>query len=77
MPDKRHNSSDYLNSGKILYCSFCGKSQKEVGRLISGGSVFICNECLENCNMIFNKESKSKCIGNMWCRWYIQQSHLL
>ncbi len=33
-----------------LYCSFCGKSQKEVRKLIAGPTVYICNECIELCN---------------------------
>ena len=37
-------------SEKLLYCSFCGKSQHEVKKLIAGPSVFICDECIELCN---------------------------
>jgi len=40
----------------ILYCSFCGKSQKEVKRLIAGPTVFICNECTELCRQICDNE---------------------
>jgi ATP-dependent Clp protease ATP-binding subunit ClpX len=39
--------------GKLLYCSFCGKSQHEVRKLIAGPSVFVCDECVELCNDIF------------------------
>ncbi|MDE2048384.1 MAG: ATP-dependent Clp protease ATP-binding subunit ClpX, partial [Betaproteobacteria bacterium] len=41
---------------KVLYCSFCGKSQHEVKKLIAGPSVFICDECIELCNEIINDE---------------------
>ncbi len=41
---------------KLLYCSFCGKSQHEVGKLIAGPSVFICNECVGLCNDIIEDE---------------------
>lgn len=50
---------DKLNdtgSGKLLYCSFCGKSQNEVKKLIAGPSVFICDECVELCNDIIREE---------------------
>ena len=42
--------------GKLLYCSFCGKSQNEVRKLIAGPSVFICDECVELCNDIIREE---------------------
>lgn len=42
--------------GKILYCSFCGKSQNEVRKLIAGPSVYVCNECVELCNDIIREE---------------------
>src|ERR1700676_2051510 len=41
---------------KLLYCSFCGKSQHEVRKLIAGPSVFICDECIELCNDIIREE---------------------
>ena len=41
-----------------LYCSFCGKSQHEVRKLIAGPTVFICDECVELCNDIIREESK-------------------
>ena len=41
---------------KLLYCSFCGKSQHEVRKLIAGPSVFICDECIELCNDIIRDE---------------------
>lgn len=43
-------------SEKLLYCSFCGKSQHEVRKLIAGPSVFICDECVELCNDIILEE---------------------
>ena len=48
------------NSGeKLLHCSFCGKSQHEVRKLIAGPSVFICDECIELCNDIIREETSS------------------
>ena len=44
------------DSGKLLYCSFCGKSQHEVRKLIAGPSVFICDECVDLCNDIIREE---------------------
>ena len=44
------------DGGKLLYCSFCGKSQHEVRKLIAGPSVFICDECVELCNDIIREE---------------------
>ncbi len=49
------NSKDG-DSGKLLYCSFCGKSQHEVRKLIAGPSVFICDECVDLCNDIIREE---------------------
>lgn len=51
MAEKKGNSSE-----KVLYCSFCGKSQHEVKKLIAGPSVFICDECIELCNDIIRDE---------------------
>ncbi|AKH69809.1 endopeptidase Clp ATP-binding regulatory subunit ClpX [Spongiibacter sp. IMCC21906] len=48
------NSGD--DNGKLLYCSFCGKSQHEVRKLIAGPSVFICDECVDLCNDIIREE---------------------
>ena len=48
------------SSEKLLYCSFCGKSQHEVRKLIAGPSVFICDECIELCNDIVRDESASE-----------------
>jgi len=45
------------DAGKLLYCSFCGKSQHEVRKLIAGPSVFICDECVELCNDIIREEA--------------------
>lgn len=50
-----HNS-DTEDNGKLLYCSFCGKSQHEVRKLIAGPSVFICDECVDLCNDIIREE---------------------
>ena len=51
--DKNGKSGD---NGKLLYCSFCGKSQHEVRKLIAGPSVFICDECVDLCNDIIREE---------------------
>src|SRR5579859_1758207 len=48
---------------KLLYCSFCGKSQHEVRKLIAGPSVFICDECIELCNDIIREESHADTAG--------------
>ncbi len=53
MSDNKHGKGD---DGKLLYCSFCGKSQHEVRKLIAGPSVFICDECVELCNDIIREE---------------------
>jgi ATP-dependent Clp protease ATP-binding subunit ClpX len=45
---------------KTLYCSFCGKSQNEVKKLIAGPSVFVCDECVELCNDIIKEETHEK-----------------
>ena len=47
------------DSKSTLYCSFCGKSQHEVRKLIAGPTVFICDECVELCNDITREETKS------------------
>ncbi|MDO8890421.1 MAG: ATP-dependent Clp protease ATP-binding subunit ClpX [Sulfurimicrobium sp.] len=47
-------------SEKLLYCSFCGKSQHEVRKLIAGPSVFICDECVDLCNDIIREEIRSE-----------------
>lgn len=49
--------------GKILYCSFCGKSQHEVRKLIAGPSVYICDECVELCNDIIREELEEVSAG--------------
>jgi ATP-dependent Clp protease ATP-binding subunit ClpX len=58
MSDDRQGRSN--DSGKILYCSFCGKSQHEVRKLIAGPSVYICDECVELCNDIIREELEEK-----------------
>ena len=55
--------SDKPGSEKLLYCSFCGKSQHEVRKLIAGPSVFICDECIELCNDIIREESQGEQAG--------------
>jgi ATP-dependent Clp protease ATP-binding subunit ClpX len=50
------------DSKNTLYCSFCGKSQHEVRKLIAGPNVFICNECVELCTDIIREEDKSSLV---------------
>ncbi len=50
------HGSENEDNGKLLYCSFCGKSQHEVRKLIAGPSVFICDECVDLCNDIIREE---------------------
>ena len=57
MSNERNGKGD---DGKLLYCSFCGKSQHEVRKLIAGPSVFICDECVELCNDIIREEMQEK-----------------
>jgi ATP-dependent Clp protease ATP-binding subunit ClpX len=61
MPDKTTGKGD--DNGKLLYCSFCGKSQHEVRKLIAGPSVFICDECVELCNDIIREEIQEESTG--------------
>ena len=58
MSDDRFKKSD--DNGKLLYCSFCGKSQHEVRKLIAGPSVFVCDECVDLCNDIIREEIQEK-----------------
>ena len=61
MSDDKHNNE---NDGKILNCSFCGKSQHEVRKLIAGPSVFVCDECVELCNDIIKEELEEDSIAS-------------
>jgi len=58
MSDDKQSKGD--DGGKLLYCSFCGKSQHEVRKLIAGPSVFVCDECVELCNDIIREEVDEK-----------------
>lgn len=58
MSDERNGRGN--DPAKVLYCSFCGKSQHEVRKLIAGPSVFICDECVELCNDIIREELEEK-----------------
>ena len=60
MSDGKNSKSD---GDRLLYCSFCGKSQHEVRKLIAGPSVFICDECVELCNDIIREEIQEKSPG--------------
>jgi ATP-dependent Clp protease ATP-binding subunit ClpX len=59
MSDKKSSSE------KLLYCSFCGKSQHEVKKLIAGPSVFICDECIDLCNDIIRDENAPESSGGV------------
>ncbi|WP_440997342.1 ATP-dependent Clp protease ATP-binding subunit ClpX [Arhodomonas sp. SL1] len=61
MSDRENGRGD--DNGKLLYCSFCGKSQHEVRKLIAGPSVFVCDECVELCNDIIREEMEEKAAG--------------
>jgi len=56
MADNNHTGRGDGKGEKLLYCSFCGKSQHEVRKLIAGPSVFVCDECVELCNDIIREE---------------------
>ncbi|HKQ31479.1 MAG TPA: ATP-dependent Clp protease ATP-binding subunit ClpX [Burkholderiales bacterium] len=56
MADNTHGGRGDGKGEKLLYCSFCGKSQHEVRKLIAGPSVFVCDECVELCNDIIREE---------------------
>ena len=56
------NSTDRPENKNTLYCSFCGKSQHEVRKLIAGPTVFICDECVELCMDIIREENKSSLV---------------
>ncbi len=61
MSDEKRGKGE---EGKLLYCSFCGKSQHEVRKLIAGPSVYICDECVELCNDIIREEMQDKSGGD-------------
>lgn len=54
------DEDDKKEDGKLLYCSFCGKSQHEVRKLIAGPQVFICDECVDLCNDIITEEMQEQ-----------------
>lgn len=56
------SKSDSNDSKNALYCSFCGKSQHEVRKLIAGPNVFVCNECVELCMDIIREEDKTQLV---------------
>ncbi|SMF93758.1 ATP-dependent Clp protease ATP-binding subunit ClpX [Methylomagnum ishizawai] len=62
MSDDRHGKD---GGGKLLYCSFCGKSQHEVRKLIAGPAVFVCDECVELCNDIIREELQESASSGM------------
>ncbi len=60
------------DTSKTLYCSFCGKSEHEVDKLVAGPSVFICNDCVDLCNEIIKKDLKSNLSENNCSRWKLK-----
>lgn len=60
MSDDTHGKDD----SKLLHCSFCGKSQHEVRKLIAGPSVYVCDECVELCNDIIREELKDRPVAD-------------
>ena len=56
------SKTEKTDSKNTLYCSFCGKSQHEVRKLIAGPNVFICNECVELCMDIIREEDKTQLV---------------
>ena len=56
MSDKDNNKEE----DKLLYCSFCGKNQNEVRKLIAGPSVYICNECVELCYVLVDGDKSNE-----------------
>ena len=58
MSDDKYSKGE--DNGKLLYCSFCGKSLHEVRKLIAGPSVFVCDECVDLCNDIIREEIQEK-----------------
>jgi len=55
-----------IDSQSLLRCSFCGKSQYEVTKLIAGPTVFICNECIDLCGDILKEEQKKTEFVSRW-----------
>jgi len=52
---KKYDDLAKLNRDKEVHCSFCGKSQSAVKKIVAGPGVFICDECIELCNEILNE----------------------
>jgi ATP-dependent Clp protease ATP-binding subunit ClpX len=65
MADDNHTGRGDGKGEKLLYCSFCGKSQHEVRKLIAGPSVFVCDECVELCNDIIREEVQEETNANV------------
>ncbi|GIN22567.1 hypothetical protein J1TS3_37010 [Siminovitchia fordii] len=57
---KKYDELINLNNTKILNCSFCGKDQDSVNKLIAGPGVYICNECISLCNEIIEDEREEE-----------------
>ena len=69
MNDKTHDS----DGRKVLYCSFCGKNQNEVRKLIAGPSVYICDECVDLCNDIIREEVREDSVAKSHVRLPVPQ----
>lgn len=55
-PPKPSDGKDGKKAKETLFCSFCGKNQKDVAKLIAGPAVYICDECVRLCNEILSEE---------------------
>ena len=66
-------SDDKENNGEMLHCSFCGKSQAEVKKLVAGRGVYICDECIEVCiNIVAVRPAAVKpCWRRRWLKFWM------
>jgi ATP-dependent Clp protease ATP-binding subunit ClpX len=67
--------TEKVGGEKLLYCSFCGKSQHEVRKLIAGPSVFICDECIDLCNDIIREEASTDPAGGKTAKSDLPSPH--
>lgn len=56
---KKYDELSFIYKSGTLHCSFCGKRQEDVNKIVAGRSVYICNECIELCNEIVNEDKAS------------------
>lgn len=59
-PKTEYRQQPLPDQSKVLYCSFCGKSQHEAKMLIAGPNIYICNECVTSCTEIINAENQKE-----------------